>query len=340
MPKEWWDHKREKKRSKKRKRAEDKVKHGQGPDEKQQEEQDEESPLEVLVHEGAMLLLDAAEDVLYAADRDKDGNRVRVGIRCDGKVQLDMKADERSKPDVQTSYPFEVTDEDHCETPLAAYMHIQPLLSSLAQRLGKEDQDLIVYDPYYCRGTMVERMESLGFSTVINSKQDFYADIDRGCVPEHDVLVTNPPFSGSHIERLMKFCAEQNQSRPFFLLLPNYCYCHDWHAEAAQQTDLFYLTPPARYTFERPKRCNNSPFNCFWNISMGISTACQGLKQEALTRLRAQQAELPEDSLCAVATSTRKLPYRFMDSSDPVRKKQRSRMRRRSKGRGAISHSS
>ena len=48
-------------------------------------------------------------------------------------------------------------------------------------------------------------------------------------VPAHDVIVTNPPYSGEHKSRLFAFLLEQHRtslanpgvrSRPFMLLLP------------------------------------------------------------------------------------------------------------------------
>lgn len=47
--------------------------------------------------------------------------------------------------------------------------------------------------------------------------------IKNGTVPEHDVLVTNPPFSGDHVPKILSFCAHQG-AKPWFLLLPNYVY--------------------------------------------------------------------------------------------------------------------
>ncbi len=39
-------------------------------------------------------------------------------------------------------------------------------------------------------------------------KRDFYADVRKGRVPEYDILVTNPPYSGDHKERILKFCMD------------------------------------------------------------------------------------------------------------------------------------
>ena len=43
-----------------------------------------------------------------------------------------------------------------------------------------------------------------------------------GSCPEYDILITNPPYSGDHVERLLTYCV--NSNKPFILLLPNYVY--------------------------------------------------------------------------------------------------------------------
>lgn len=47
--------------------------------------------------------------------------------------------------------------------------------------------------------------------------------LEEGTIPEHDVVVTNPPFSGEHVPKVLSFCARQG-AKPWFLLLPNYVY--------------------------------------------------------------------------------------------------------------------
>ncbi len=59
-------------------------------------------------------------------------------------------------------------------------------------------------------------LANLGFSDVINENVDFY----NSPVPKHDFLITNPPYSGEHKQRILEFCVKQR--RPFALLLPNY----------------------------------------------------------------------------------------------------------------------
>ena len=71
-----------------------------------------------------------------------------------------------SEKDKNSSWNFEVDYNDHFETPIVAYSDIVPMLKELAKSLGKSPKDLIIYDPYYCQGAMVEMLAELGFSKV------------------------------------------------------------------------------------------------------------------------------------------------------------------------------
>lgn len=61
-----------------------------------------------------------------------------------------------------------------------------------------------------------------GFDNVYNRMEDFYAKIASNSLPEYDVLVTNPPYSGDHFRRICEFCRASD--KPYFLLLPNFVY--------------------------------------------------------------------------------------------------------------------
>ena len=113
---------------------------------------------------------------------------------------------------------------DHYETPKDAYRHVKPLLKLAAKSKGMDAERLRIYDPYYCRGKVTSCLEDLGFPTVIHEKRDFYADIASSSVPVHDVLLTNPPYSGEHKERLFRYLLDTQKGQaaplPFLLLLP------------------------------------------------------------------------------------------------------------------------
>lgn len=116
------------------------------------------------------------------------------------------------------SRPFITNISDDAETPLRAYKHIEPILSSITSSLGKNKEDIILYDPYYCCGTMKKYLATLGYTNVINEPRDFYHDIQTLSIPYFDILITNPPFSGDHIIKLLDWILTIPQ--PTFLLLP------------------------------------------------------------------------------------------------------------------------
>jgi hypothetical protein len=66
----------------------------------------------------------------------------------------------------------------------------------------------------------VGHLRGLGFESVHNRNEDFYAVLSDGRTPPHDVVVTNPPYTGDHVERLLKFLAANG--RPYLILMPSY----------------------------------------------------------------------------------------------------------------------
>jgi hypothetical protein len=125
-------------------------------------------------------------------------------------------------PSTLPVHAFTVSDpRDHAETPLAAYEHLEPLLFKLCGALGKSKASLVIYDPFYCAGSMAQHLHSLGFLTVINRNEDCYAAWAEGRTPEYDVLVTNPPFSGDHIPKTLAFAA--SSGKPWAILIPEFC---------------------------------------------------------------------------------------------------------------------
>lgn len=67
---------------------------------------------------------------------------------------------------------------------------------------------------------------------VYNKNEDFYAAISQKSTPEYDVLLTNPPYSGDHWDRLLDFgCygadasgieGGSGSSRPLLALMPDF----------------------------------------------------------------------------------------------------------------------
>lgn len=180
--------------------------------------------------------------------------------------------------------PFETVEDDHCETSPTAYADIVPFLKLVAKKLKKDPDALIIYDPYYCAGSVVQHLNRLGFSRVHNTPDDFYQVISSQRVPEHDVVLTNPPYSGNHFERLIDFL--KSNGKPFLLLLPSHFSKRPMYQETTSlQKDMVYLTPLERYHYWTPvgrrpsedkKRkhrnihlgSRNSPFVSHWFISL------------------------------------------------------------------------
>ena len=153
-------------------------------------------------------------------------------------------------------YPYPVDSNDHCESPIEAYNDISAILERFASEAYKTKESLRIYDPYFCEGSVIERLNNLGFMTVYNVKEDFYEKISTNTIPEYDVLVTNPPYSEDHMEKLINFCFQSN--KPWFLLLPNYVYTKIYFSAALGNgsylaSQVFYVTPLSRYLYSTPK---------------------------------------------------------------------------------------
>lgn len=193
----------------------------------------------------------------------------------------------RAKP-----LPFPTDDSDHCETSKTAYQHIAPFLELLARRKNKLPADLLIFDPYYCAGTMVHHLKELGFTSVHNRPDDFYETINKKKIPPHDVLITNPPYSDNHFERLKAFL--KSNKNPNFLLVPDHF--------KVDAKDYTFLKPIERYHYWTPsglrpeedskkkKHRNlmlgsrNSPFPSKWCISLEPVIPVKELHQSKILR--------------------------------------------------------
>ena len=58
---------------------------------------------------------------------------------------------------------------DHFETPRIAYKDIATFLSEIAYRQGTTSEKLRIYDPYFCRGSVITHLAEYGFHNVHNS---------------------------------------------------------------------------------------------------------------------------------------------------------------------------
>ena len=215
------------------------------------------------------------------------------------------KRHQQRHADFFRQWSFATDYNDHFETPRIAYTHIAPILHAIGEAKDKEamrlsnqngsgssaasasSSSMRVYDPYYCKGSMVECLTSAiaGLTSsssnqsassasatptaggggrmppqhrhhqrdrpsssssrhfdILNANRDFYADVTSNNVPQHEALVTNPPYSGNHKERLLSYLLSEwrkNAARntasheatasaaaahhhPFLLLLPSW----------------------------------------------------------------------------------------------------------------------
>lgn len=168
-------------------------------------------------------------------------------------------------------YPYATEYGDHFETPRRAYADLSPILSLLARDLGTSPRDLKIYDPFYCEGNCKRHLASLGFENVVNERVDFYATVRyRTGRADFDVLVTNPPYSGDHKERIFRFACEIR--RPWAILVPAYVAEKSYFPSTSEP---FFVVPAgADYVFDHPHGAGTeiSPFKSLWVVHLGERT--------------------------------------------------------------------
>lgn len=184
--------------------------------------------------------------------------------------------------------PFEADPADHCETPLKAYEDIAPVLKWLGGKL---------YDPYYCAGGAKIRLAQLGFA-LHHKNVDCYKTWDK---VDFDVLITNPPYSGDHLERLASFC----ENRTFLWLVPEWVHKKPFF----KLTRPLFLSPLKRYVYEPPAgfrgktksdtHKKTAPFHSIWIVWAGsqartdsLASFCRQLAHFRVARSRAQLRDL------------------------------------------------
>ena len=262
-------------------------------------------------------------------------------------------------PDKESSYKrpafaFAVDDTDHCETPAVAYSDLLSLLDSCCLILGKTRSTLRIYDPFYCNGAVIRHLGNAGFVDVYNRCEDFYAVQAADKVPRYDVLVTNPPYSGGHIEKLLAFCA--SSGKPWFCLLPNWVYTKSFYTQqvGVQDSGVWYLVRHTiRYAYEPPSwveactgstaiekgRTTTAPFPSFWYCWYPNHERARAL--EAINRsvaksvstpfiVRTRQFDMLRNPLllCLAADM---LPYEVRGELDKTRKRPNAKARQRMK---------
>jgi hypothetical protein len=208
---------------------------------------------------------------------------------------------------VAPEFPFPAGEDDHCESPLEAYRDIGPLLEWIC---GKHRQHNLssacIYDPYYCNGAVIRHLQLLGFSNVYNRNEDCYqvwSDPTTNKYPSFEIFVTNPPYSGDHIEKLIQHVTSLAfGTKPWFLLLPNWVHKKDYYLSATANIRPFYLVPKKRYVYVPPKHFRqskkssvhkkSSPFVSMWYIYGGNERKNEQLVQHFLGKEHAATCDL------------------------------------------------
>jgi len=234
-----------------------------------------------LLPDGTVGLIDKSKNVYSGTERGDDGSLIRIGHLSES-GEIVIKEDcKRKESKINLSFPYETFADDHCETPLEAYEHIKPILRRIAKKLlgRKKSKSLKIYDPYYCDGGMIEKLHQLGFPHVYNKKEDCYAIWKANVkdLPDFDVCVTNPPYSGNHIEKLISFVTGDSFSnRPWLLLMPEWVHKKDFFIDLLGKKRPLYVVPKKRYIYIPPpgfrkKKSSDthkksSPFTSYWYI--------------------------------------------------------------------------
>lgn len=149
-----------------------------------------------------------------------------------------------------SSFPLSTAQStaDDRETPQRALCDVAPLLTCL---FGT-DKPVKIYDPYYCHGGIKNLLLPLlpQGSSVYNKKEDFYSVKRAGLCPDHDVLLTNPPYSKDHIRRALEYCI--SRKAPWFMLLPHNVLLRDWYSSLISRdvSSPIYICPHQRYAFQ------------------------------------------------------------------------------------------
>lgn len=202
--------------------------------------------------------------------------------RKQAQAQLQVAEKVRGLGSLPGSFPYEIDEADHAETPLVAYEDVAPVLRGLAKHLSKQPADLRIWDPFYCTGAAAKRLASVGFPSVHHRCEDFYSIVAAGgdALPEHDVLLTNPPYSAEHLQKLFEHCV--GSGKAWALLLPWFVVRKPWFRAYTAGSDdrVAFLCPQKRYFFQPPKAMVEdgrdrvtAPFDTFWYLHMGSPAA-------------------------------------------------------------------
>lgn len=131
-------------------------------------------------------------------------------------------------------FPYKANFNDHFETSIEALRDLMPVVEAYRSLVRPNCPDAFtVYDPYYCAGAIRQHWADLGVAKLIHEKRDFYQDVEDRTVPsQYDILITNPPYSEDHIQRLLEFLIGSNKAWAF--LVPDYVASKDWYVSIVE----------------------------------------------------------------------------------------------------------
>lgn len=172
-------------------------------------------------------VVDAQDDGSLTLKRERVDDRVSVAMRPPSRRNAPLDFSD----DTKLHFPYKANFNDHFETSVEALQDLMPVLQAFRALVRPNcPEKFTLYDPYYCAGAIRGHWKQLGIDNLIHEKRDFYADMEDGTVPKgFDMLVTNPPFSDDHIERLLDFLIGFN--KPFAFLVPDYVASKDWYTK-------------------------------------------------------------------------------------------------------------
>ena len=273
------------------------------------------------------------KDKRYKKEKKEKKEKELLRSKSESDINKDTNNDNTTSNDNdnKNKYPYPTDDDDHCETPIEAYQHIIELLEKLCSVLNKTPETLSIWDPYYCTGQMKIHLNKLGYTSIYNKCEDFYITRNNK-QPEHDCILTNPPYSEDHMENLVNWCFQHN--KPCFLLMPNYVITKEyWLKKEVTQKGIqriCYLAPKNRYLYSTPygrrQRKSSkftSPFKSLWYCIFGQ----EGTKSITLKRTQINPPKT-NDSRCIVTISNQ-LPLEILPENHPQKKIQRNKDKRK-----------
>ena len=98
---------------------------------------------------------------------------------------------------------------------------------------------------------MKRHLANLGFTNVYNECEDFYARLRAQDFPDHDVLLTNPPYSSDHLQKIVRHATASG--KPWLLLGPNFVYIKEYYRSATRR--VAHVRPKLAAFSSRACRC-------------------------------------------------------------------------------------